>query len=241
MNINVVIPMAGAGSRFAKEGFDLPKPFIPVDGRTMIECAVETLGINGTHHFIVREEQRDEFDVDGLLHSLCSNCNIIEVDHLTEGPAQSALLAKPFINNNSPLIIANCDQVLDWSWADFIQTMGDADGAILTYEDDDPKSSYIEVENGVVTRTAEKEVISNDATVGIYIFSRGSDFVKYAEQMMQKNIRAKGEFYVSLVYNEMIQDNKKIVPYDVTDNVWLIGTPRDLQLYQEEMNEAYIV
>ena len=233
MNINIVIPMAGEGSRFAKEGFHLPKPLIPVDGRTMIECAVETLGINGSYHFMVREEHKDQYDLDGLLQSVCSNCNIIEVESLTNGPAETALLAKPYINNNSPLIIANCDQVLNWSWPEFIMMMGQADGGILTYEDDDPKSSYIEVEDGLVIRTEEKEVISNDATVGIYYFARGSDYVKYAERMIEKNIRAKNEFYVSLVYNEMIEDGLKILPYDVTDNVWLIGTPRDLQLYQE--------
>lgn len=234
-NINVVIPLAGRGSRFQKEGYSKPKPFINVFGsQTMLEVAIESLAIHGHYYFIVRKDHREIYDIDRYVsyYDNCKNYTIIETDVITEGPADSVLLAREYIDNDDVLIVANCDQWINWDPNIFLETMLNYDGSILTYTDNDPKSSYVEEKNGEIIRTAEKEVISNIATVGIYAFKKGSDYIKYTDQMINKNIRVNDEFYVSLVYNEMIQDNKKITWYDVTNKVNLIGTPKDLKEFQ---------
>lgn len=235
--MNIVIPMAGAGSRFAKNGYIVPKPFIDVNGKPMIQVAIESLNVKGQYIFVVRSEHINQHPLIELLHDCCDEPIIISISELTDGPASSVLLAKQYINNKSPLLIANCDQYLEWDSADFFHEMKDVDGGILTYKDNDPKSSYVKLdENGLVTETAEKKVISDDATVGIYYWKHGSDFVKYARSMIRKNIRANNEFYNCPVYNEAIVAGKKIKKYDVTDKSWLIGTPKDLDIFLRRNN-----
>jgi NDP-sugar pyrophosphorylase family protein len=239
--MNIVIPMAGNGSRFTNEGYDLPKPLIEVHNQTMIELVVQSLDIDGTYTFIVKKEHSEYFNLDGLLSNLGKSINIVVTSELTEGPACSVLLAKQYIDNDEPCIIANCDQVLRWSSSRFLEKIDKADGVILSYIDDDPKSSYITIQDGLVTRAVEKEVISNIATVGVYAFKKGRYFVEYAEKMINKNIRTNNEFYVSHVYNEMIEDGLKIIDHNIHGQVWLIGTPQDLDIYLDYINETSVV
>lgn len=232
LHMNIVIPMAGAGSRFAKNGYTVPKPFIDVNGKPMIQVAIESLNVAGRYIFVVRSEHVNQYSLIELLHECCDDPIIISINELTEGPASSVLLAKQYINNKSPLLIANCDQYLEWNSEDFLDKMKDVDGGVLTYKDNDLKSSYVRIDDaGYITEAVEKKVISDDATVGIYYWSHGSDFVKYARSMIKKNIRTNGEFYNCPVYNEAIADNKKFRTYDVTGKSWLIGTPKDLDMF----------
>lgn len=230
--LNILIPMAGAGSRFINAGYTFPKPLIDVNGKPMIQVVKENLGIDGNYIFIVRKDHYDKYNLNYMLEAIAPNCKIIQVDSLTEGAACTCLLAKEYINNDKQLIIANSDQYIDYDSSDFMYSLQGThiDGGILTFENSHPKWSYVKTENGFVTELKEKMVISNEATVGIYHWKKGSDYVKYAEQMIAKNIRVNGEFYVAPVYNEAIKDNKKFKTYKVKEMLGL-GTPEDLNYF----------
>ena len=231
-NLNVLIPMAGAGSRFSKVGYDLPKPLIDVNHKPMIQVVVENLNIDANFIFIVQKSHREKYNLDALLNLIAPDCKIVEVDGLTEGAACSTLLAKQFIDNDRPLIMANSDQYIEWNSNEFLYKMQEqkTDACILTFESTHPKWSYVKIENGLVIEVAEKNPISNMATVGIYYWKHGKDYVKYAEQMISKNIRVNNEFYVCPVFNEAVQDNKKITTFNI-EKMWGIGTPEDLEIF----------
>ena len=231
--LNVLIPMAGAGSRFEKMGYTFPKPLIDVNGHPMIKVVVDNLSLDANYIYVVQKSHRERFNLDTLLNLITPNCEIIEVDGLTEGAACTALLAKEFINNDNPLFFANSDQFVEWSSIEFMYKMQETsvDGGIVTFESTHPKWSFAKTdENGYVTLVSEKNPISNVATVGYYYWKKGSDFVKYAEQMISKDIRVNNEYYVCPVFNEAINDGKKIITYSA-DKMWGLGTPEDLNLF----------
>ena len=235
--MNVLIPMAGAGSRFANAGYTFPKPLIEVNGKPMIQVVIENLNIEATYTYIVQKEHYEKYNLNYLLEIITPGCNIVQVDSLTEGAACTTLLAKEFIDNEQQLLIANSDQWVEWDSSDFMYSLqGDSvDGGILTFESTHPKWSYVKTDNhGWVTELKEKMVISNNATVGIYHWKRGSDYVKYAEQMITKNLRVNNEFYVAPVYNEAIDDGKKIKTYNCKKMMGL-GTPEDLNVFLKEV------
>lgn len=227
MKPNVLIPMAGLGSRFAEKGYSLPKPLIKIFGKPMIQLVVDSLDIDGNYIFLVQKDHRIKYHLDDVLDEIAPGCKIVEVDGITDGAARTTLLAKDLINDSTPLIIANSDQVVLWSSLDFQAFLGHSDGILAVFKANDPKWSYVKVENALVTEVAEKKVISNTANVGIYGWQKGSDYVKYAEQMIAKDIKTNNEFYVAPVYNEAIADGKKIIPFFVTE-MHGIGTPEDM-------------
>ena len=236
-NLNVLIPMAGAGSRFAQAGYTFPKPLIDVKGKPMIQVVVEMLNIKANFIYAVQKDHREKYNLDTLLNLLTPGCKIVEVDGVTEGAACTALLAREYIDNDAPLLFANSDQHIIWDSNEFFYKMNetDVDGGILCFKGTHPKWSFAKVdENNRVIEVAEKNPISDNATVGMYYWKRGSDFVKYSEQMIEKNIRVNNEFYVCPVYNEAIQDNKNIACYMIEkDAMWGMGTPEELTYYLE--------
>ena len=233
--MNVLIPMAGAGSRFQQAGYTFPKPLIDVEGKPMIQLVVENLGINANFIFVVQKEHREKYNLDTLLNLIAPNSKIVEVDGLTEGAACTALLAKEYIDNDNPLFFANSDQFVEWDSTEFMYKMNetDADGGIVSFRATHPKWSFAKVdENGLVTEVAEKNPISDIATVGYYYWKHGSDFVKYAEEMIEKDIRVNNEFYVCPVFNQAIEGGKQIRTFDIP-KMWGLGTPEDLKYYLE--------
>ena len=233
--LNVLIPMAGAGSRFQKAGYTFPKPLIDVEGKPMIQVVVENLNIEANYVYVVQKEHREQYNLDTLLNLITPNCTIVEVDSLTEGAACTALLAKEFIDNDNPLFFANSDQFVEWDSNEFFYKMNenDADGGIPTFKATHPKWSFAKVnKEGLVTEVQEKNPISDLATVGFYYWKHGSDFVKYAEEMIEQNIRVNNEFYVCPVYNNAINGGLKIRTFDVP-KMWGLGTPEDLNRYLE--------
>jgi HAD superfamily hydrolase (TIGR01509 family) len=231
--LNVIIPMAGAGSRFEKAGFTFPKPLIEVNNKPMIQVVVENLNLDANFIYIVQKSHREKYNLDTLLNLLTPNCKIVEVDGLTEGAACTALLAKEFINNDNPLFFANSDQFVEWDSNEFMYKMQETncDGGIVTFKSTHPKWSFAKTnEDGLVVEVAEKNPISDDATVGYYYWKKGSDFVKYAEEMIDKNIRVNNEFYVCPVFNQAIKNNKKIRTFNI-EKMWGLGTPEDLDYY----------
>ena len=236
--LNVLIPMAGAGSRFQAAGYTFPKPLIEVKGKPMIQVVVENLNIDANFIYVVQKEHREKYNLDTLLNLITPGCKIVETDGMTEGAACTALLAKEHIDADAPLFFANSDQFVEWDSNEFLYKMNetDADGGIVSFKATHPKWSFAKVdENGLVTEVAEKNPISDIATVGYYYWKHGSDFVKYAEQMIEKNIRVNNEFYVCPVFNEAIADCKKIKTFDIP-KMWGIGTPEDLDYFLKNYN-----
>ena len=233
--MNILIPMAGAGSRFEQAGYSFPKPLIDVNGKPMIQVVVENLNIEANYIYVVQKKHREKYNLDTLLNLITPNCKIVETEGITEGAACTALLAKEHIDNDNPLFFANSDQFVEWDSNEFMYKMNetDADGGIVSFRATHPKWSFAKVnDEGLVTEVAEKNPISDIATVGYYYWKHGSDFVKYAEQMIERNIRVNNEFYVCPVFNQAIEAGKKIRTFDIP-KMWGLGTPEDLNYYLE--------
>jgi HAD superfamily hydrolase (TIGR01509 family) len=233
--LNVLIPMAGAGSRFAQAGYTFPKPLIEVRGKPMIQVVIENLNIEANYIFLVQKEHYEKYNLQSVLSILKPGCKIVQVDGVTDGAARTTLLAKEFIDNDEPLVMANSDQYVEWDSNNVMYsfTADGIDGGILTFKATHPKWSYAKLdEHGFVSQVAEKNPISDNATVGVYYWKKGSDYVKYAEQMIEKDIRTNGEFYVCPVFNEAIADGKKIRVKEIS-KMWGIGTPEDLNYFLE--------
>ena len=228
--MNILVPMAGAGKRFLDAGYFFPKPLIEIQNKPMIQWVIDSLNIKGRYIFIIQKEHQEKYNIKSVLNILQPNCKIIELDHMTEGAACTTLLAREYINNNNPLIIANSDQYIKWNSAKTIYDClsKKVDGGILTFESIHPKWSYAKCDkDNYVAEVAEKKVISKNATVGIYYWGKGSNYVKFSEKMIKKNIRVNNEFYVCPVYNQAIEAKKKIKIYNI-DEMWGLGTPEDL-------------
>lgn len=236
--LDIVIPMAGRGSRFASVGFKLPKPLIDVAGRPMIQRVIDNLRPSIPHRFVflVLAEHLAAHGLEKKLQGWAGrNAVCVPVAEVTQGAACTVLLAREHLSDRSDLLIANSDQLVDAKTDDYV---GEArsqalDGSILVFEDTDPKWSFAKIDSrGQVVEVAEKKPISNLATVGIYYFRRGSDFVSAADEMIEKNRRVNGEFYVCPVYNELIQKEAIIKTWKIQKSAMHgLGTPEDLKLY----------
>lgn len=235
-NMNIVIPMAGAGKQFQERGYTFPKPLIEIMGKPMVQLVSENLNTEGNFIFIVKKEHYEKYQLNYLLNLIAPGCKIIQVDKPTEGAACTVLLAEKYIDNDAPLLIANSDQYLEWNSNQFFYAMSheECDGGIVTFKSAHPRWSFAKRgANGYVEEVAEKKPISDDATAGLYYFSHGSDFVEGAHAMIKKNIRTNNEFYVCPTYNELILEHKKIRMFPVK-KVWGLGTPEDLDNFLKE-------
>ncbi len=243
--LNIVIPMAGRGSRFQAVGYTLPKPLIPVLGRPMIKLVIDNLRPRQEHRFIFLclVEHIERYKVDELLIQWSPGCVVVPVDTVTEGAACTVLLAKEHIDTGSPLMIANSDQWVDIDINVYLARLDDAslDGLIMTMWADDPKWSFVRFDQyGAITEVVEKQVVSNEATVGIYNFRRGSDFVRSAEEMIQLNLRVNNEFYVAPAYNRMLAAGCRLGCYNVgkeADGMYGLGIPSDLELFERLLTD----
>ena len=231
-NINILIPMAGLGNRFKKRGFKTIKPLIDVNGKTMIRTSIDSLNILGRYIFIIRDTEYTEKLKLELLR-IKPHCKIIVIDYLTEGSASSCYLAKEYINNDKELIITNCDQFLEWDPKNFLKLSKNYDCNVLTYNSNEPKNSFVKVnDSGKVEQILEKTPISNNALVGVHYFKKGSMFVDNCEIIKEKNIKIKGEYYLSTVCNQMINDFKVgYTPLRDGEYYHSLGTPTDYFLF----------
>lgn len=236
--VNVVIPAAGEGSRFAKAGWHAPKPVIDLDGKPMLAHVVKNVRPSNANVTIISRKEVSEAISD---QTFLKGCSIVELNRLTEGTASTILHCRETIDNDAPLLIANSDQLVEFDVNAFVQDCFDRslDGSILVFRDkmQDPKWSFAKLnQSGLVTEVAEKKPISDLATVGIYLFSRGSDFVANAIDMIVHNDRIKNEFYTCPVYNYMIKKGARIGIFEVQQSkMHGLGTPSDFQSYIERM------
>lgn len=246
--LTIVVPMAGEGKPFKKAGFAFPKPLIDIGEKTMIEIVINNLKPNCEHKFIFicKREHFEKYDLYNVLKDATSGkFEVILLSGPTEGAACSVLSAIEYINNDNDLLIANADQYIKSDINDFLgRARGDGkDGLIMCFKSSHPKWSYVRLdEEGLVVETAEKKVISHIATVGLYYFRKGKDFVKAAQSMILKNIRHNNEFYVCPVYNELVLKGKRIYTYDIElEQMFGMGSPEDLRYFQEKVNKKEIV
>jgi dTDP-glucose pyrophosphorylase len=237
-SINVVIPMAGLGSRFADAGYSKPKPFIDVNGKPMIVRVLENLNIPNANYILIGRKENLLKEAE-LVRQIKEEFNVefIGIDNLTEGTACTILFARKLINNDSPLLIANSDQIVDFDINDFVEDnfKRNLHGSILVFKDltKNPKWSFAKLDsNKNVIEVKEKVAISDLATVGIYLFSQGTDYVDNAIDMIINNDRVNMEFYTCPVYNYLISNQGKIGVFEISmGQMNGIGTPEDLREY----------
>ena len=238
--LQIVIPMAGRGSRFAKVGYTTPKPLIPVGRRPMIEWVIENIRPRRAHRFIflcLAEHLEAYPEVPAELRRLCPGCEIVPVEAVTEGAACTVLLARKFIDTPDPLMIANSDQLVELEINEYLAAADrkGVGGLIMTFWAQDPKWSYCRVrEDGAVSEVVEKQVVSNEATVGIYNFRQGRDYVRAADAMIAANLRVNNEFYVAPTYNQLIAAGEKIITMKTGREgagMHGVGTPEDLEKF----------
>lgn len=234
--INIVIPMSGAGTSFIQAGYTFPKPLIDINGKPMIQIVIENLTPRIDHNFIfVYKKEYDKYSLHQIFNNTARGFRAIPLIAPTQGALCTILNAVDYINNDQELIVANADQLIDVDIDDFINFARDskAEGVIMTFNSHHPRWSYTRVDKaGNVLEVAEKKVISDQATVGIYYFKKGSSFVSAAFSMIEKNIRFNNDFYVCPVYNEMILSGKKIINWEIKQSqMHGLGTPEDLNRY----------
>jgi beta-phosphoglucomutase-like phosphatase (HAD superfamily)/dTDP-glucose pyrophosphorylase len=237
--LNVVIPMAGAGSRFEKAGYTFPKPLIEVRGKPMIQVVVENLGVDANFIFIAQKSHIEKYNLQSMMKLISPKSTVLDMDGLSQGAACTVLRAHELINNNDPLLIANSDQFLEWNPSEFfyLAENDNCDGAVITFKATHPKWSFAKVENGLITEIAEKNPISDNATVGVYYWKHGWEFVWSARQMIDQDKRVNNEFYVAPTINELINQGKRFKPYQI-DKMWGLGTPEDLSTFLENYKGA---
>lgn len=239
--INVVIPMAGRGQRFIESGYDKPKPLIDVCGEPMIKRVIDSLTLKNDECrfiFIALQEHLEQ----GLQEYLDGRGIVIPLNHVTEGAACTTLMAMKYINDDTPLVIANCDQYLEWDFDDFISKSSQYDGSLAVFNSTNPHHSYALVRNGLVVEVAEKVVISDKACAGIYYCSTGKDYIYSVVQMIAKNIRTNNEFYVAPTYNEMLLEGKRLTVYEIdVYKKHMLGTPYELKIFLDKVKNGDVV
>lgn len=242
---NIVIPMAGEGSRFKDAGYTDSKPFIDIKGKPMIVRVLENLDIEFDSDYkviiLARTEDYEKYDFSQINTVIGhTNVEVVTVDSTTEGAACTLLLAKEFLNNNTPLLSINSDQLIDYNSDETYFLFKNYDGGIPCFQSNDDIFSFAKLnEDGTVSEVAEKKAISTNATAGYYYWKKGSDFIKYSEQMIEANDRVNGEFYVAPVFNYAIKDGKQIAISHI-DKEYSLGTPELLEKFLNE-ESSYII
>lgn len=234
--MQIIIPMAGAGSRFQNAGFEHPKPFIEFLGKSMIEHVVENLGITNDFIVIMQKEHYAKYKyILDRIAARVTGFDAVLIENMTRGAAETCLLAKDKLDMKSPLMIANCDQLFKNNLSDFNSWFLNStlDGVIMIFDSQSDKNSYVELDdNGLVKRVVEKQVISKYATTGIYVWRKAGDFIDSAEEMIISNDHTNGEFYVAPTYNYNIRSGHEIGTFYIKYH-FPIGTPVDLHRYMD--------
>lgn len=240
-SLHIIMPMAGEGSRFAKAGWTTPKPLIELNGQPLFKHAISSVaaeGIQMKYSFIVRQEHIDNYAIDKGIRSFLPEANIFSVLKTTRGAVETCLMAESAIADEDAIIVMDCD--LEFRSKEFLKIIKSIlsepveksdGGALVSFESDQPRYSYAELgEDGLVKRTAEKEVISNHALCGAYFFSTGKEFKQIAHRLLDELEFKKPEYYVSLLYNYMLERGEKVYLAPM-EEYYSYGTPEELKRY----------
>lgn len=242
--MNILIPLAGKGSRFRKLNFKNPKPLIMINGKSMIERVIRSIKISAKYHFVIQKNDNKNNILRDIIENTCKelnySCNIIEIDYYTEGATETCLLMEDKINKNEELIILNCDQIMNWEPTFFLEFINknDFDGIVVTKKITDKNYSYILLENNLGIKLSEKELISDNGLLGIHYWKKSIDFFESAHYQVNNRIKAKNEYYLSLSYNYLIEKKKKITNYEFNngEEIDVVGTPDELYYYFDKYN-----
>ena len=234
--IRVVIPMGGEGKKFIERGYTFPKPLVEITGKPMIEIVVNNVRPREDHQFVFlcREEHLQSFALGDVLDLIAPKSKTVVMFNPTAGALCSILLATEHLQEDGELLVVNADQYVDASVDDFLDAArrGEWDGYIMTFPSTHPKWSYVKLEGEEVASVAEKRPISRHATVGLYYFRQGRDFLEAAERMIMKQATVGGEFYVCPIYNELILMGKRISTYPIDgERMHSLGTPEDVERF----------
>ena len=227
--------MAGRGSRFADTGYILPKPLIHVHDKPMIAWVIKnfSVGIPCDYTFVALRQHETNFNLSNILKKYVEAPNIVWLDEVTSGAAETCVLGTQNLPADASLVIANSDQFIAQNLTKYMQLSMEVDGLIMTMPNSDPKWSYVSVDkSGNAVRIVDKEVISSHATTGIYSFKTVNSFVEAANQMIASGEKTNGEYYVAPVFNRLIETGKLIRTYDVGKKMHGIGTPSDLKKFE---------
>ncbi len=229
--MNILIPSAGKGTRF-KSTHSLPKPLIQVDGMPMLVASARSLRLQGQYIFIINDNQYTD-NLAKNLYAVFPDAKIAAIDFETEGAAETALVAEEVINNDEELLIANCDQIMNWNAEVALKQLRKYDAGLVVIESDETKHSYVDVINNLAVKVAEKQVISNFALTGIHYWKKGKYFVESVRKMFADDKRTNNEFYIGPCYNYFIEQGNKVAVYKLnTNEIHFIGTPEDLAKYE---------
>ena len=237
--LHIIMPMAGEGSRFIKEGWTIPKPLIELKGLPLFLRAVRSVTIEGVpmkYSFIVRKEHIERYQIDRRIKSLLPNANVLFVEKTTRGAVETCLMAENLMADEDAIIVLDCDlEFRSQTFMDGIKNILEQPssvangGMLVSFESLEPRYSYAEVDgNMIVKRTAEKEVISSHALCGAYFFSSAKGFLKAAHRLMNEPVFTKPEYYVSLLYNYLLADGETVRLAQM-EEYYSYGTPEELR------------
>ena len=241
--IRIVVPMGGEGRQFAERGYTFPKPLVEIAGQPLCELVIRNLTPLQAHQFvfICRAEHVQRYALGDVLRLVAPGCQIVTMSKPTAGALCSVLLGLEHLQHDDELVIANADQWIDVPIDRFIAVARQSgwDGGIMTFPNTHPRWSYARIEGDQVVTVAEKQPISRNATVGIYYFRRGTDFVQAAERMLLKNASVGGEFYVAPVFNEFILQGKRVGHFPIeAGQMHGLGTPEEVERFQARLLAA---
>ena len=239
--LHIVMPMAGEGSRFLKEGWTTPKPLIELNGQPLFKHAISSVtdkDIQMKYSFIVRQEHIDKYQIDKGIRSFLPEANLFSVVKTTRGAVETCLIAENAIADDDAVIVMDCD--LEFRSKKFMEIIKQilnkpieeaTGGALVSFESNEPRYSYAALgEDGFVARTAEKEVIRNHALCGAYFFASGRRFKQIAHLLLAEPAFTKPEYYVSLLFNYLLKDGEKVWLAPM-EEYYSYGTPEELKRY----------
>ena len=242
--LHIIMPMAGEGTRFSKAGWTTPKPLIELRGVPLFRRAIDSVAIEGVemkYSFIVRQEHIDKQNIDKLIKEIQPDANVFSVLKTTRGAVETCLVAESAIDDEDAVVVMDCD--LEFRSERYNELVANAlsvsadeadGGALVSFESDNPRYSYALVDDeGRVLRTAEKDPISTHALCGAYFFGSGKDFKRIAHQLLEDGTHGKAEFYVSLLYNYLL-DEGKVIRLATMEEYYSYGTPEELLFYSKK-------
>jgi len=245
--MNILVPMAGKSQFFSDSDFPFPLPLLEIGGRTIIELVLENLATASSEInfiFVLNQEDCRRFYLDRTLDIITGGrCHIVKLEGETRGSACSALMAIDFINNNTPLLIANSDQLIDLPLATVLSPLLQADAGVVTFESVHPRWSYVKLDDdGWVVETAEKRPLSKDAIAGLYFFRHGQYFVEAAMQMIRKDESVNGCFFVAPALNQLVLQGRRIAISKIAnDKYHTFYMPQKIADYEARIGNCKIV
>jgi NDP-sugar pyrophosphorylase family protein len=242
--MKVIIPMAGFGNRFVEAGYRDPKPLITVNGKRILKYICEMFDTEDKLIFICNDHHLATTSMREIIAGVRPDATIVGVPPHKKGPVYTMAGMESYIDDNEEVIVCYCDNPYLWNYTEFKKWIkeSESDGCILSHVGFHPHRlsstfmAYMKESNLVVSEIKEKEPYTEDpmqehASTGTYYFKKGSYIKKYFQQLMDSDINYNGEYYVTLVYNLLIQDNLKVTCYP-TDFVTVFGTPEEVENFE---------